>query len=83
MAPLYLLFESASGYCLFQHQGLDEVGSALAADQRSFTELERFSKARPASCPVLRSAACMLQLPKHRSPKQRRCLALMPTLHRW
>ena len=44
MPPLYLLFESASGYCLFQHLGLDEVGSALAPDQQSLTELERFSK---------------------------------------
>ena len=44
MPPLYLLFESASGYCLFQNLGLDEVGSALAPDQQSLTDLERFSK---------------------------------------
>ena len=50
MAPLYLLFESASGYCLFLHQGLDELGSALAADQQSITELERFSKVSHRLC---------------------------------
>ena len=58
MPPLYLLYESASGYCLFKHQGLDEVGSALAADQASVTELERFSKV--CSQQAVRQAHCCL-----------------------
>ena len=73
MPPLYLLFESASGYCLFQHLGLDQVGSALAPDQQSLTELERFSKVMLSTgsqgtgghnCPITGTAA---ELPCRRS----------------
>ncbi|XWS37131.1 hypothetical protein CRYUN_Cryun19dG0017100 [Craigia yunnanensis] len=41
---LYLLFESASGYALFQAQGLDEIGQNTEAVRNSVADLNRFGK---------------------------------------
>jgi len=41
---LFLLFETASGYCLFEKEDYDEVGGQLAQIQKSISNLERFSK---------------------------------------
>ena len=41
---LYLLFESASGYALFQVQGLDEIGQNTEAIRNSVADLNRFGK---------------------------------------
>ncbi|KAJ6790603.1 nucleolar protein 56-like [Iris pallida] len=41
---LYLLFESASGYGLFNAHGLDEIGQNTEAVKKSILDLERFSK---------------------------------------
>lgn len=41
---LYLLYESASGYALFETVGLDEIGQNADAIQESVTDLTRFGK---------------------------------------
>lgn len=41
---LYLLFESASGYALFQAYGIDEIGQNADAVQQSLIDLTRFGK---------------------------------------
>lgn len=41
---LYLLYESASGYALFETPGLDEIGQNAEAIQESVTDLARFGK---------------------------------------
>jgi nucleolar protein 56 len=41
---LYLLYESASGYALFETPGLDEIGQNADAIQESVTDLTRFGK---------------------------------------
>lgn len=41
---LYLLYESASGYGLFEAAGLDEIGQNAEAIQESVTDLTRFGK---------------------------------------
>lgn len=41
---LFLLYESASGYSLFQAHGLDEIGRSADAVQQSLTDLTRFGK---------------------------------------
>lgn len=41
---LYLLFESASGYALFQAQGLDEIGQNTQAVRDSVSDLNRFGR---------------------------------------
>ncbi|XP_022737603.1 nucleolar protein 56-like isoform X1 [Durio zibethinus] len=41
---LYLLYESASGYALFQAQGLDEIGQNSEAVRNSVVDLNRFGK---------------------------------------
>ncbi|XP_021285939.1 nucleolar protein 56-like [Herrania umbratica] len=41
---LYLLYESASGYALFQAQGLDEIGQNTEAVRNSVADLNRFGK---------------------------------------
>lgn len=41
---LYLLYESASGYTLFQAYGLDEIGQSADAVQQSLIDLTRFGK---------------------------------------
>ncbi len=40
----HLLFESASGYTLYELLAVDEIGQSLDAVQQSVTSLERFSK---------------------------------------
>lgn len=44
MSQLYLLFESASGYCLFCKEEFDETGGKLGKIQKAIGDLERFSK---------------------------------------
>lgn len=44
MATLYLLYESASGYALFEAGAADELGTAFDAVQASITDFERFGK---------------------------------------
>ncbi|XP_047311627.1 nucleolar protein 56-like [Impatiens glandulifera] len=41
---LYLLYESASGYALFQAQGLDEIGQNTEAVRKSVDDINRFGK---------------------------------------
>ncbi|XVF49658.1 hypothetical protein PTKIN_Ptkin04bG0030500 [Pterospermum kingtungense] len=41
---LYLLYESSSGYALFQAQGLDEIGQDTDAVRNSVADLNRFGK---------------------------------------
>eukprot|EP00246_Nothoceros_aenigmaticus_P002336 TRINITY_DN13186_c0_g1_i1.p1 TRINITY_DN13186_c0_g1~~TRINITY_DN13186_c0_g1_i1.p1 ORF type:complete len:560 (-),score=143.81 TRINITY_DN13186_c0_g1_i1:348-2006(-) len=41
---LYLLYESSSGYALFEAHGLDEIGQSAQAVQDSVTDLNRFGK---------------------------------------
>jgi hypothetical protein len=38
------LFESASGYCLFEKEEFDELGGQLKQIQKAIPSLERFSK---------------------------------------
>eukprot|EP00252_Welwitschia_mirabilis_P008112 TRINITY_DN1981_c0_g1_i1.p1 TRINITY_DN1981_c0_g1~~TRINITY_DN1981_c0_g1_i1.p1 ORF type:complete len:547 (-),score=147.37 TRINITY_DN1981_c0_g1_i1:371-2011(-) len=41
---LYLLFEFASGYGLFEAHGIDEIGQSVDAVQQSVSDLTRFGK---------------------------------------
>ena len=44
MSQLFILFESATGYCLFEKEEFDETGGQLPKIQKSILDLERFSK---------------------------------------
>ncbi len=44
MSQLYLLFEGASGYCLFEKEEFDAAGSQLLKIQKAIMDVERFSK---------------------------------------
>jgi nucleolar protein 56 len=44
MSQLYLLYESASGYCLFEKEEFDEAGGQLSKIQKSINDIEIFSK---------------------------------------
>jgi nucleolar protein 56 len=44
MSELYMLYESASGYCLFVKEEFDEAGGQLSKIQKAIMDLERFSK---------------------------------------
>ena len=44
LQTLHLLYESASGYALFETTGLDEIGQNADAIQESVTDLNRFGK---------------------------------------
>ena len=41
---LYLLYETSSGYSLFQAGGLDEIGQNTEAVRNSVSDLNRFGK---------------------------------------
>lgn len=41
---LFLLFESASGYCLFEKEEFDEIGGELKSIQKAISSQERFTK---------------------------------------
>lgn len=41
---LFVLYESAQGYCLFEKEEYDETGGSLSKVQKSVSSLERFSK---------------------------------------
>jgi nucleolar protein 56 len=41
---LYILYEAAQGYCLFELEEFDETGGQLKAIQKAIPNLERFSK---------------------------------------
>ena len=41
---MFLLYETASGYCLFEKEEYDSTGGGLAKVQKAVGELERFSK---------------------------------------
>ena len=41
---LFILYETASGYALFEKEDFDEVASQLKTVQKSIGNLERFSK---------------------------------------
>ena len=41
---LYILYESASGYALFEKEEFDETGGQLKSIQKAISSLERFSK---------------------------------------
>ncbi len=40
----FLLFESASGYGLFEVAGFDEIGASVDAVQKAVTDIARFGK---------------------------------------
>ena len=44
MSQLYILYESASGYCLFEKEEFDAAGGQLSKIQMAIGSLERFSK---------------------------------------
>ena len=44
MSQLFILYESASGYCLFEKEEFDEAGGQLSKIQKAIMDLERFSK---------------------------------------
>ena len=44
MATLYLLYESATGYTLFEGTGLDQIGTTNDAVQQSVLDIARFGK---------------------------------------
>jgi len=41
---LYVLYEAAQGYCLFEQEEFDETGGQLKAIQKAIPNLEKFSK---------------------------------------
>ena len=41
---LYILYESASGYALFEKEEFDETGGQLKSIQKAIPSLERFTK---------------------------------------
>ena len=41
---LFILYESAQGYCLFKKEEYDETGGGLTKVQKAVNDLERFSK---------------------------------------
>lgn len=41
---LFILYESASGYCLFEKEDFDELGGQLKTIQKAIPNLERFAK---------------------------------------
>lgn len=41
---MFILFETASGYCLFEKQEYDETGAGLSKVQKAVDSLERFTK---------------------------------------
>ncbi|KAF8073028.1 NOP56 [Scenedesmus sp. PABB004] len=59
---LFILYESASGFALFDIKGLDEIGSAADKVQQSVTDMERFGKvAKLAAFKPFASAADALE----------------------
>jgi nucleolar protein 56 len=44
MSQLYILYESASGYCLFEQEEFDAAGGQLSKIQKAIGSLERFAK---------------------------------------
>ena len=44
MSQLFLLYESASGYCLFEKEEFDETGGQLSKIQKAIADIQRFSK---------------------------------------
>lgn len=44
MQALFVLYESASGYALFDIKGLDEIGQAVDKVQASVADMQRFGK---------------------------------------
>lgn len=44
MSQLFILYESASGYCLFEKEEFDEAGGQLHKIQKAIMDIERFSK---------------------------------------
>ena len=41
---LFILYESAQGYCLFKKEEYDETGGGLTKVQKAVNDVERFSK---------------------------------------
>jgi nucleolar protein 56 len=41
---LFVLYETASGYCLFEKEEYDETGAGLSKVQKAISSLERFTK---------------------------------------
>jgi len=44
MSQLYILYESASGYALFEKEEFDEAGGQLSKIQKAIMDLQRFTK---------------------------------------
>jgi nucleolar protein 56 len=41
---LFILYETASGYALFEKEDFDEVGGQLKSIQKAVQDVERFAK---------------------------------------
>jgi hypothetical protein len=41
---MFVLYEAANGYCLFEKQEYDETGAGLSKVQKAVDSLERFTK---------------------------------------
>lgn len=41
---LFILYETASGYCLFEKEEYDEANGQLSQIQKAIASLERFTK---------------------------------------
>jgi len=41
---MFILYETASGYCLFEKEEYDETGGGLSKVQKAVASLERFTK---------------------------------------
>jgi nucleolar protein 56 len=44
VSQLYILYESASGYALFEKEEFDEAGGQLSKIQKAINDLQRFTK---------------------------------------
>lgn len=44
MSQLFILYESATGYCLFEKEEFDEAGSQLPKIQKAILDMSRFTK---------------------------------------
>lgn len=44
MSQLFILYESASGYCIFEKEEFDETGGQMSKIQKAICDIQRFSK---------------------------------------
>jgi nucleolar protein 56 len=76
----FLLFESASGYGLFEVTGFDEIGAGVEAIQQSITDIARFGKLVKLSAfkPFTSAANALEQINSVSESQVRTCMWLAP-----